>query len=181
MKQLRGTELKRFIRDFRRANPLQHEIVLMLQNVEYATNVGSVFRFAEACRATEVILSGITPTPPHPTISKVARGKTRRVPWRHVDTPEEAIEPLKQDGYRIIAVELTDQAVRHDRYLYPARVCLVVGHEEHGIPRHTLDLCDDSVFVPMYGKGLSLNVHVSLAIVAYHIRSLALDQGPDDF
>jgi len=37
-----------------------------------------------------------------------------------------------------------------------------------------LALCDDAIFVPMYGKGQSLNVHVSLAVVCYYVRSLPL-------
>ena len=102
----------------------------------------------------------------------MARGKTRRVPWRHVEGPEEAIAALRADGYRITAIELTDNAVAHATYDYPERICLVVGHEEHGIPPHTLRLCDDALFVPMYGKGLSLNVSTSLAVVCFHIRAL---------
>ena len=47
-----------------------------------------------------------------------------------------------------------------------------MGHEDHGVTRATLAVCDAAVFVPMYGKGLSLNVHVALAVVLYHIRHL---------
>ncbi|MBW7959175.1 MAG: tRNA methyltransferase, partial [Candidatus Promineofilum sp.] len=50
------------------------------------------------------------------------------------------------------------------------KTCLVVGHEDHGITKATLAACDSAVFLPMYGKGLSLNVHVALAVVLYHIR-----------
>jgi tRNA G18 (ribose-2'-O)-methylase SpoU len=52
---------------------------------------------------------------------------------------------------------------------YPERVCLVVGNEDHGVTRAALALCDMAVFVPMYGVGRSLNVHVAAAIVLYHI------------
>lgn len=174
MKQLRGTELKRFLRDYKRAHPPTREIVALLQNVEYAMNVGSVFRLADGCAMNQLILSGITPAPPHPTITKVARDKDRRVPWRKVESPEETIAALRAQGYRICALELTDNAVPYVEYAYPDKVCLVVGHEDHGVPPHTLALCDDAIFVPMYGKGQSLNVHVSLAVVCYYIRSLAL-------
>ncbi len=50
------------------------------------------------------------------------------------------------------------------------RCALVVGHEDHGVTKATLAVCDAAVFVPMYGKGLSLNVHVALAVVLYHLR-----------
>jgi tRNA (guanosine-2'-O-)-methyltransferase len=48
-------------------------------------------------------------------------------------------------------------------------VALVLGNEEHGVSPACLSLCDAAVFVPMYGKGRSLNVHISLAIVGYHL------------
>jgi len=172
VKQLRATDLKRLFRAYRRAHPPQRRITLLLQNVEYAINVGSVFRIADGCAAEEVILSGITPAPPHPSITKVSRGKERNVPWRHVDAPDDVIGELRQEGYCICALEIVQEAIPYDEYVYPERICLVAGHEEHGIPPRTLALCDDAIFIPMFGKGMSLNVHVSLAVICYHIRAL---------
>jgi tRNA (guanosine-2'-O-)-methyltransferase len=169
VKQLHGTELKRFLRQYRRTHPRQRSIVFLLQSVEYPVNVGSAFRIADGCGAAEVILSGITPTPPQPTIGKVARGKQQVVPWRYVEDAGQALARLRDEGYRICALEVTDGAVPYFDYEPPDKVCLVVGHEDHGVTRATLALCDDAVFVPMFGKGRSLNVHVSLAVVAYHI------------
>lgn len=169
VKPLRGTELKRFLRDYRKAHPLKHHIVFLLQSVSYPVNVGSIFRIADACHIEEVILTGITPTPPHPTLSKVARGKERRVPWSYAKTAEEVIPLLKEKGYIIYALEITERAIPYHRCEYPPQVCLVVGNEDHGITRQTLNLCHQTLFVPMYGKGRALNVHVCLGIVCYHI------------
>jgi 23S rRNA (guanosine2251-2'-O)-methyltransferase len=52
---------------------------------------------------------------------------------------------------------------------YPSKTCLVVGHEDHGVTRATLAACDGAVFIPMYGKGRSLNVQTALAVVLYHV------------
>jgi 23S rRNA (guanosine2251-2'-O)-methyltransferase len=52
---------------------------------------------------------------------------------------------------------------------HPGRVALVLGNEDHGVTRACLALCHAALYVPMYGKGKSLNVHVSLAVVGYHI------------
>jgi tRNA G18 (ribose-2'-O)-methylase SpoU len=45
----------------------------------------------------------------------------------------------------------------------------VVGHEDHGVTKATLAACDAAVFIPMYGKGRSLNVAMSLGVVAFHV------------
>lgn len=173
MQQLRGTNLKRFLRDFRREHPLHHEVVLVLQSVAYPVNVGSLFRIADACRLSEVILTGITPSPPNPTISKVGRSRDRDVSWRYVDRAEEVLAELRGDGYHVCALEITDRAVPYFAFDYPERLCVVVGNEDHGVTRDALALCDSAVFVPMYGKGRSLNVHVSAAVVLYHLRHSA--------
>jgi len=176
MKPLRGTELKRFHREVRREFPLAHHMVAILQSVEYPVNVGSIFRIADAAALDELILTGITPTPDNPTVAKVGRGKHARVPWRYVADAADAIRQVKADGYRVYALELTADAAPYHAVDWPEKVCLVVGHEDHGVTKATLALCDEAVFIPMWGKGASLNVHVALGIVAYHIRTRGLEQ-----
>lgn len=174
MRALYGTSLKRFHRDFRRKNPIQHDIVVVLQNVEYPVNVGSIFRIADAARIEELILTGITPTPPDPTIVRVGRNKHRHVRWRYEKELGRPIAELKERGYRIFALEIAEGAQPYFEVDWPSKTCIIVGHEDHGITRATFALCDAVVFIPMWGKGKSLNVHVSLAVVVFHIRYLGL-------
>ncbi len=168
MNQLRGTPLKRFLRRLPPA-PSPTDLVVVCQSVAYPVNVGSIFRIADALDVTEIVLTGITPTPPHPKISKVGRDKDRRVPWRYVARPEEALKQLRAEGFWIAALEITTQCQPYYAVDYPQRVALVLGNEDHGVTRACLALCDAAIYVPVYGKGRSLNVHVSLAIVGYHL------------
>lgn len=168
MKPLIGTDLKRFLRDYKRDHRPGREIVALLQSVEYPVNVGSAFRMADGAGIEELILTGITPQPPHPTIDKVGRQKSSKVKWSYTEDAVEAIERLKADGFTVLAVELTAEAIPYHTYTYPEQVAFVVGHEDHGVTKATLAACDGAVFLPMYGKGLSLNVHVALSIVVYH-------------
>lgn len=169
MKPLIGTDLKRFLRDYKRQNPQSMDVVGLLQSIEYPANVGSLFRIADGAGLTELVLTGITPTPPNATIDKVGRFKSLRIPWRYEKDPVTAVQNLKTAGYHVVAVELTDTAVPYFQYDYPQKTCLVVGHEDHGVTKATLAACDTAVFLPMYGKGRSLNVHVAFSIVLYHI------------
>lgn len=173
MKQLRGTTLKRFVRDHQRAHPLQHDIRLVVESVAYPVNVGSLFRVADACRLTEIVLTGITPAPPNATIARVGRNRDRDVSWRYAEDADQVLVALHGEGYHVCALEITDQSIPYDEFNYPPRICLVVGNEDHGVTRKTLAQCDSAIFVPMYGKGKSLNVHVSAAVALYHIRGLA--------
>ncbi len=168
-KPLIGTDLKRFLRDYKRQRQPDVALAGLLQSVAYPANVGSIFRVADGAGMAQLVLTGITPTPPHPTIDKVGRFKSLRVPWRYEKDPLTAVARLKSAGYHMVAVELADTAVPYHEYEYPRKVCLVVGHEDHGVTKAVLNVCDTAVFLPMYGKGRSLNVHIAFSIVAYHI------------
>lgn len=165
MKPLRGTALKRFLKGLDRP---AIELSLLLQDVEDPVNVGSAFRIADAAGVEELILTGITATPPHKLIDKVGRGKDRRVKWRKEDDVVRVIDGLRASGWTVLAVELTEDAVPYHSRQYPEKTCLVVGHEDHGVTKKALERCDGAVFIPMYGKGASLNVHVALAVVTFH-------------
>ncbi|MGF1509953.1 MAG: TrmH family RNA methyltransferase [Myxococcota bacterium] len=160
------TEAKRLMR--RQPRP-SGELMFWLHDVEDPVNVGSAFRIADAVGAAEVLLSGITPVPPHRLISKVGRNKDKRVSWRSFD-PEAEMPGLSSQGWKPIAVEISPDALPYPRFPFPKRVMLVVGHEDHGIPKKIQQHCAHTVFIPMYGKGASLNVHVALAVVAFHYR-----------
>lgn len=171
MKQLTGKALTDFLR---RVTRPEIELAFVLQDVGDAVNVGAAFRIADACGVRELILTGASPTPPDSTIAGIGRGTHRRVPWRHTGYASEAIAALKEQGYTAYAVEVASGAVPYYDVTYPGKVCLVVGNEGFGVNRHTLAACDGAVYIPMYGKIQSLNVHVALAIIAFHI----LHSGP---
>ncbi len=141
----------------------------ILSNVEDPVNVGSAFRTLDACKAQELILTGIAATPPHKLITKVGRGKDRRVPWRYEQDLSTALAAVKEEGYETYAIEITGDARPYYAETFPAKTCLLVGHEDHGLSKRALAEADHTIFLPMYGKGASLNVHVALSIVSYHV------------
>jgi tRNA G18 (ribose-2'-O)-methylase SpoU len=170
MKPLRGTELKRFLRRCQRP---ELDLQIMLADVEDPVNVGSAFRIADAVKASGMIMTGITPTPPHRLIERVGRSKDRRVPWKHLDDAQTAISALKEESYQIVALELTADAQPYHHFEYGNKVCLIVGHEDHGVTRRILEQVDATVYIPMFGKGASLNVSVSLGIACFQMIQAA--------
>lgn len=166
MKQLRDKELKQFLKQ---AQYPPVAFTFILQDVEDPVNVGACFRIADACGVNEIVLTGISATPPHPTIAGVGRGAHRRVKWHTTKHAADAIETYKKQGYAGYALEVTSGAVPYHTVTYPEKVCLIVGNEYRGVSRRTLEVCDAAIYLPMYGKGRSLNVHVALAVATYHI------------
>jgi tRNA (guanosine-2'-O-)-methyltransferase len=139
----------------------------MLQDWEDAYNVGGMFRVADACGAAEMVLTGRTPVPPHPQISVTSLGNHRRVRWRQIERYNEAADQLRAEGYTLVAVEIADDACPYNEFNFPDKTCLVLGNEAKGIYDSVLTRCDSAVFIPMAGKGRSINVHVAAAIVGF--------------
>jgi len=167
MRVLRKTEIRRLFAAAAASHPPRCQLAFLLQSLDDPLNVGSLFRIADACGVAAMILTGKTPTPPHEAIDRTSRGHDRRVPWRRIASTEEACATLRAEGYHLVALETATGAQCFLDYRYPARVCLVLGNETDGVHPATLAHCDGAVFIPMYGKGPSLNVHVAAALVAY--------------
>lgn len=169
MLQLRGTKLKRFIRKIPKHNK---DIVIIAENIQYGMNVGSIFRISDAVGVKKLYLAGISKTPSHKTVREVGRSKHKVVDWEYIKETESIVKELKDEGYRIVALEITDESFPYYDFVNKdAKIAVVVGSEMYGITKKTLGLCDSSVYIPMYGKGKSLNVHVSLAVFLYSLLS----------
>ena len=85
---------------------------------------------------------------------------------------------LEADGFTAVALEITDDAQAYHEVAYPERCVLVLGNEDHGITRPTLACCPVRVYVPMLGRGRSLNVSMAAAVVAYRIRLSSAEAAP---
>jgi len=145
------------------------QLVILLQDWEDPYNVGGMFRTADACGIAELIMTGKAPVPPHPQIAVTSLGHHRRVAWRHIARYDDACRILKEEGYHLVAVEIAEGAENYREYEYPEKVCLVLGNEVKGVYGSVMKQCDGAVFIPMAGKGRSLNVQTAAALVAFEV------------
>jgi tRNA (guanosine-2'-O-)-methyltransferase len=168
VKQLDSTGLKRLHRDWRRRT--DGRLALILDSVQSPFNVGAIVRTAAAYRADHVWVSGTTPGLDASSIGKVALGTERYLTWTAVDTVTDAISAAQEQGYRVVAIELADEATPlHELAPGPA-TCLVLGNEDHGVPPKALAAVDACAYLPQLGRVGSLNVATAAAIAMYEVR-----------
>ena len=145
-----------------------HPILAVAHDIRSAHNVGSVFRTADSAGLAGVVLSGFTPTPDHRGVVKTALGAQDAVRWRAIEDVHDAIRTLRDEGYAIGALEITDGAVPPSAVPADAfPLALVLGNEVSGVPRDVLDAADLVVGLPQYGVKASLNVSVAFGVAAY--------------
>lgn len=147
-------------------------IVLVLDNIRSAHNVGSAFRTADSFKADKVWLCGICAVPPSAEIHKSALGAEDSVAWEHVDDTMEAICRLKEDGYTIVSAEQTVSSVMLDEFRHEEgrKYAVVFGNEVNGVRQDVVDASDMVLEIPQYGTKHSLNVSVSVGVVLWHIK-----------
>ena len=147
-------------------------IVVVLDNVRSAHNVGSAFRTADSFKADKVWLCGICAVPPSAEIHKSALGAEDSVAWEHAGDTMEAVRRLREDGYVIVSIEQTVKSVMLDTFRPEKgkKYALVFGIEVSGVAQEVVDASDFSIEVPQYGTKHSLNVSVTVGVILWHMR-----------
>ncbi|MCF7865769.1 MAG: TrmH family RNA methyltransferase [Candidatus Pacebacteria bacterium] len=172
------------------------KVVVVLPDIRSSYNVGSIFRTCDAVGVSEIVLAGYSPRPvdkfnrPQKEIAKTALGAEKDVPWVYKDSSLKALRDLKNEGFRIIAVEQTERSIdykvffkdlfkrnknkkgkktKSNNLMQEIKLAIVFGTEVTGIPKGLLKLCDDCIDIPMKGNKESLNVSVSAGIILYEL------------
>jgi len=161
-RQLRPTDVKRLNRTWRRNT--ENRLALILESVTGPFNVGSIFRSAAAFGVDQIWLAGNATPPTNPKAGKTALGTERLVTWHEPVPATEAVKAAKGDGYTVLAVELTAEAVPLHRADLARDVCLVGGSEDHGCSPALLDAADGVCYIPQVGRVGLVNVAVAAGI-----------------
>ena len=115
MRKLKNKELNRLnLEEFK--NKKKVPIIIVLDNVRSAHNVGSVFRTSDAFLIEKIMLCGICPVPPKNEIRKTALGATESVDWEYFNDSTDCIKILTEKGYKIISIEQADNATDLNNY-----------------------------------------------------------------
>ncbi|MCQ2119319.1 MAG: RNA methyltransferase [Bacteroidales bacterium] len=148
-------------------------IVVVLDNVRSAHNVGSAFRSCDSFKADRLWLCGICAVPPSAEIHKSGLGAEDSVPWTYSKDTMDAVEALREQGYTIVSVEQTVNSVSMEKF-HPEpgsggrKYALIFGNEVDGVRQDVVDASDFSLEIPQFGTKHSLNVSVTIGAVLWH-------------
>lgn len=147
-------------------------LVLVLDNIRSAHNVGSAFRTADSFKVDKVYLCGICAVPPSAEIHKSALGAEDSVSWEHSADTMDVVRRLKSEGYTIVSAEQTVDSVMLDAFSPSAekKYAVIFGNEVAGVAQNVVDASDIVLEIPQYGTKHSLNVSVSIGVILWHFR-----------
>jgi tRNA G18 (ribose-2'-O)-methylase SpoU len=151
------------------------EIVLILDNIRSAENVGSIFRTGDAIGVQKIFLTGMTPSPidrfgrVRKDISKSALGAEKNISWEYFEKTSDVVKKLKKEGFFIVAIEQDTKSLDYKKIKPKHKTCLIFGNEVSGINREILGMADKIAEIKMRGMKESLNVSVSAGVALYRL------------
>jgi tRNA G18 (ribose-2'-O)-methylase SpoU len=146
-------------------------IIIVLENIRSAYNVGSVFRTSDAFLVEAIYIIGYSAKPPHKEIKKTALGAEETVSWRYFKTTAEAIEELRAKGFNVYAAEQAEGSYKLNAIGFEPeeKIAVVLGNEVTGVEQSTIALCDGCLEIPQLGMKHSLNIATAAGVVLWEL------------
>jgi TrmH family RNA methyltransferase len=149
-------------------------LVLVADGIEYAGNLGTLVRTADACAADALLLTRATARVTHPKAFAASRGMVLTTPVLTYPSIARARSDLAAAGFTAYVADPAGATSYRSAGLGHGRTAVVVGSEGDGVGeewRHGLT----RVSIPMLGRADSLNVAASAAVLLFEARA-ALDE-----
>jgi len=146
-------------------------VIIILENIRSAYNVGSVFRTADAFLAEAIYICGYSARPPHKEIKKTALGAEETVNWKQFKLASEAITEARENNFKIYAVEQAEHSLKLQAtgFSPKQKIALVFGNEVMGVEQSTIELCDGCIEIPQLGMKHSLNIATAVGVVLWEL------------
>jgi len=146
--------------------------VVVIEDVVDHTNVGAVFRAAAGLGADAVLVTPRCADPLYRRSVRVSMGTVLQVPWTRLPEWPEAADILREAGFHLAALALSDTAVGLDVLAEnpPEKLALLLGTEGDGLSRGAMVHADSVVTIPMLHGVDSLNVASASAVALWALR-----------
>ena len=133
-----------------------------MDHLKSGFNIAKIFRTAEIFSIKKIYIVGTRDFNPYP-----AKGAIRRVPFNFVESVDEAIRDLLEDGYLLFNFESSGE-LELSRTKFPSKTAFILGNEEIGssVPIAFREKVRD-LKIKQFGVSQSLNVSVAASIACY--------------
>ena len=147
-------------------------MVLITDQVAHPANIGGLFRAADAFGVKKIILGG-----PKIELNRktwnTSRATENVVIYKQIKAISKVIKKYKRSGYKIIALEITENSKPMHKIKIDGKqpLVLIVGNERLGIDKSLLQLSDVIYHIEMYGQNSSMNIVQATSIALYEITN----------
>jgi len=149
----------------------QFPITIVCDAIRTPENIGMCFRISEIFGVQKIYLHENSPSIENKIVKKTARNTVNQIKHTSYSNFNVLIEQLKQEGNTIIGIEITDKSINIQDFDFKKheKIALLLGSERNGIKN--INLADETIAIPMFGRNSSMNVIHSLAITLYEVTN----------
>lgn len=146
-------------------------LIVIGEELRTPQNVGMSMRTSEAFGVETFYLNTNSPDTTNRLVQRTARNTDKTLPIVRYSDILLLLTKLKEENYYIIALEITDNSKNIETYDFTEhqKIALLIGSERYGIDQEALNMCDESIYIPMNGLNSSMNVVNSLSVSLYEI------------
>jgi 23S rRNA (guanosine2251-2'-O)-methyltransferase len=143
-------------------------LLLILEHVTDPHNVGACIRTAAAAGVDAVIVPKNRSCHLTSTVRKISSGGAELIPFVVVTNIVRTINKLQSAGVMIYGTDMKASKL-HNEITYDNKSALIIGSEDKGLKRLTLEKCDEIIRIKMPGRIESLNASVSTGIMLFQM------------
>ena len=145
-----------------------NKIYVLLDGITDTRNFGAIIRTCAAFNVDGIIISEDNSAPINSDVIKTSAGGAFKVKIARVKNLKDAIYHLKTEDISIIGLSEKGENKIYDCKLNKP-LGIVLGSEDRGISRGIINLCDETVNIPIENID-SLNVSVAFSVIAYEAK-----------
>lgn len=151
--------------------PIEHQIVLIAENIRTPENAGMMMRLADAFGIQQIYFVGDNAIELSTKVKRASRNTYKTVNFQYIADATEIVTDFTKEGFTPLALEITNsskplKAIKTEKN---QKFVVIVGGERQGVSENLLELCNEHYHIPMFGKNSSINVVNALAIGLYKI------------
>lgn len=146
--------------------------LVVCEDIVDHTNVGAIIRCAAGLGWDGVLLAPRAADPLYRRAIKTSMGTVFALPWARLEDWSQGLLRLKEHGFTVAAMALSDDSVGLDEFAAdlrerPRKVALLMGTEGAGLSSHWIGQADVVVRIPMARGVDSLNVAAAAAVACH--------------
>ena len=142
-------------------------LLIALDEIKDAYNLGSVLRIADCCGIDGVIIPERRSVSLDSMVAKASAGAMEYVPVARVTNLAQTLRNLKEkEGFWVCGTDMNGD-VSYDKADYSGNLVIVIGSEGDGMRDGVRKCCDFTVEIPMVGHVNSLNAAVAAGVIVF--------------
>ena len=146
----------------------QPGLTVLMDDLQKAHNVSAVIRTCDAVGVPAI--HAVTDESSFKAKITSSAGSAQFVDMKLHRSYRDAVDHLHGHGFLVVAAHLDPEAVDFREVDYTRPTCITLGQEGPGVSAELLELCDQTIYIPMVGAVESLNVSVAAAVTLFEAQ-----------